>query len=183
MSLRLGQFLGQKYFRKFTKCLPQVTAKRNTSFDYTNTMCGKREYVGYGVNGAPIYCDLVEFPMPAIRFREPDAIICALWEKEKDDWKKLSKEDIKTLYRYSFCQTFAEFRAPTGEWKLHLGVGLWTSAMGLLFAALVNNFHQDLPETFNEDRRQAQLKRMIALEVNPIEGLASKWDYEVGEWK
>lgn len=31
---------------------------------------GKREVVGYGVNGMPVYVDRVDYPMPAIRFRE-----------------------------------------------------------------------------------------------------------------
>ncbi|XP_013113958.2 cytochrome c oxidase subunit 4 isoform 1, mitochondrial-like [Stomoxys calcitrans] len=157
MALQMGKF--HRFMQVFNK-LPQLMMKRKTSFDYTNTMCGK-----------------------PICFRESDATICALREKEKGDWKKLSKEDVKTLYRYSFCQTFAEFKAPTGEWKMHLGIGLWACAVGLLFSTFVSNWYGELPETFNEDRRQAQLKRMIALEINPIDGLASKWDYEIGDWK
>ncbi|XP_005188663.1 cytochrome c oxidase subunit 4 isoform 2, mitochondrial [Musca domestica] len=184
MALQIEKLIARqgliKYLNHFPRLAPQ---KRYTSFDFTNTKCGKREYVGFGVNGAPIYCDVAEFPMPAIRFREPDATICALREKEKGDWKKLSKEDIKTLYRYSFCQTFAEFKAPTGEWKHHLGVGLWACAIGVVWTAFVNWYHRDLPDTFDEDRRQAQLKRIIALEMNPIEGISSQWDYEVGDWK
>lgn len=31
---------------------------------------GKREVVGYGWNGESIYMDRVDYPMPAIRFRE-----------------------------------------------------------------------------------------------------------------
>lgn len=31
---------------------------------------GKREVVGYGVNGMPVYVDRVDYPMPAIRFKE-----------------------------------------------------------------------------------------------------------------
>lgn len=48
----------------------------------------------------------------------------ALKEKEKGDWKKLSIEEKKALYRASFCQTFAEIDAPTGEWKGQIGVTL-----------------------------------------------------------
>ncbi|XP_075166705.1 cytochrome c oxidase subunit 4 isoform 1, mitochondrial-like [Haematobia irritans] len=183
MALQTSKYLLVN-FPKILKCIPGVmVVKRNTSFDYTNTMCGKREYVGFGVNGSPTYCDLAEYPMPAIRFREPDATICALREKEKGDWKQLSKEDIKTLYRYSFCQTFAEFKAPTGEWKMHLGIGLWACAVGILFSAFVSHSYGEVPETFKEDRRQAQLKRIIALEINPITGISSNWDYEIGDWK
>ena len=32
---------------------------------------GNREIVGYGYNGVPNYADRAEFPMPAIRWKEP----------------------------------------------------------------------------------------------------------------
>lgn len=32
---------------------------------------GKREIVGYGWNGLPVYADRVDYPMPPIRFKEP----------------------------------------------------------------------------------------------------------------
>ena len=38
---------------------------------------GNRDVVGYGVNGAPNYYDRVDFPMPAVRFKEntPDVMV------------------------------------------------------------------------------------------------------------
>lgn len=36
---------------------------------------GKREIVGYGFNGMPVYDDRPDFPMPAIRWKEPSADI------------------------------------------------------------------------------------------------------------
>lgn len=186
MALRLSKSLGKPTL--LLKPLHHYAAvklsQRHTTQDYTKRMCGKREYVGFGVNGAPIYCDLLEFPMPAIRFREPNAEICALREKEQGNWKDLQRAEIKKLYRYSFCQTFAEMKAPSGEWKLHLGVGIWACALGILLTFIIHVAHDmKLPDTFREERRQAQLKRMIALEMNPIEGLASKWNYDEGKWK
>lgn len=38
-------------------------------------MIGKREIVGYGFNGQPNYLDRPDFPMPAIRWKEPTADI------------------------------------------------------------------------------------------------------------
>lgn len=32
---------------------------------------GNREVVGYGMNGDPTYIERPEYPMPAIRFKEP----------------------------------------------------------------------------------------------------------------
>lgn len=40
-----------------------------------------------------------------------------------------------------------------------------------------------LPESFNEENQKAQLRRMLDLRVNPIEGISSKWDYEKDDWK
>lgn len=38
---------------------------------------GKREVVGYGWNGSTIYFDRVDYPFPAVRFREvtPDIMV------------------------------------------------------------------------------------------------------------
>jgi len=58
-------------------------------------LLGNRDIVGYGVNGAPIYEDLPEFPCPAVRFRENSSEIMALREKEKGDWHKLTLEEKK----------------------------------------------------------------------------------------
>uniref|UniRef100_A0A1A9WK09 Cytochrome c oxidase subunit 4 n=1 Tax=Glossina brevipalpis TaxID=37001 RepID=A0A1A9WK09_9MUSC len=178
MSLKYGKMLICYSLKKSLRFGPQLVIKRNSTSDACNAMSGRREYVGFGINGSPVYMDLLEYPMPSIRFREGDEDICALREKEKGDWRKLSLEEIKKLYRGSFCQTFAEIKAPTGLWKLNLGVGFWAVALGILLSNIVYLAGENLPETFDEDHRQAQLKRMIALEINPVTGLASKWDYE-----
>lgn len=145
MALQLSKFLSRHPTWKFLQYQPLRISQRSTTHDHTNTLCGKRDYVGFGVNGSPIYVDIITHPMPAIRFQEPTPEICALREKEKDDWKNLSKDEIKRLYRYSFCKTFSEMQAPTGEWKLHVGVAIWACTIALLFTYAVNVFHQDLP--------------------------------------
>lgn len=57
--------------------------------------------------------------------------IQALREKEKGDWKKLSIEEKKQLYRASFRQTFSEMDAPTGEWKGIVGMSMLVITSGL----------------------------------------------------
>lgn len=40
------------------------------SHDMITQKIGKREVVGHGWNGLPVYADRVDYPMPAIRFKE-----------------------------------------------------------------------------------------------------------------
>lgn len=62
----------------------------------------------------------------------------ALREKEKGDWKKMSVHEKKALYRSSFCQTFAEFQAPTGDWKLCIAGIFVASSLALLVTIWMN---------------------------------------------
>ncbi len=146
---------------------------------------GKREIVGFGGNGEITYIDSVMSPFPAIRFKEDSGDIARLREKEKGDWKKLTKEEKKILYRASFCQTLAEIEAPTGEWKSILGMALVGVSVGIWGYMWMKAYvYPPLPSSItDEERVKAQIERMIALRVNPIEGLTSQYDYEKGRWK
>ncbi|XP_016979910.1 cytochrome c oxidase subunit 4 isoform 1, mitochondrial [Drosophila rhopaloa] len=152
--------------------------------DGIRLMIGDREVVGYGINGRPVYLDSTDCPFPAIRYREVTPELCAIREKELGDWKKLSLDDKKMLYRHSFCQTFVEFKYFTPEWKICLGVALWLVAIALgLTMLLKTKMYGEMPETFEEERRSAQLRRMIQLQINPITGISSKWCYGENKWK
>lgn len=56
---------------------------------------GDREVVGFGINGEYSYTDRIDFPAPAIRFKEIKGDLVQLKEKEKGDWKKLSIDEKK----------------------------------------------------------------------------------------
>ncbi|KAB0804827.1 hypothetical protein PPYR_01799 [Photinus pyralis] len=145
---------------------------------------GTREMVGYGINGQPVYMDRVDFPMPSLRWKEETPDVLALREREKGDWRKLSIEEKKALYRASFCQTFSEFTHPTGEWKSVLGYTFIIVGCGVWMYIFMKFFvYGPLPDSFSEENRRAQLRRMLDLKVNPITGLSSKWDYEKDDWK
>lgn len=164
--------------------LRQIQRLPKACFHNERTKIGNREVVGFGLNGMYSYQDRVDFPMPSIRFKENTPDIVALREKEKGDWRKLSLEEKKALYRASFCMTFSEIKAPTGEWKSILGVACMLISAALWVVMLERKFvFKPLPESFSEESKRAQLKRMIDLRVNPIEGIGSKYDYEKGEWK
>ena len=145
---------------------------------------GNRDVVGFGINGEYSYIDRIDYPMPAIRFRENTAESKALREKEKGDWKKLTLDEKKALYRHSFCLTFAEQRAPTGDWKYVIG-GVLCFA-GLVFWAyyfMKKCVYPPLPCTVNPEHQAKMLEHMIHLRVDPIDGLTSKYDYEKNQWK
>merc|ERR1711944_51818 len=145
---------------------------------------GKREVVGFGSNGEEIYIDHVHYPFPAIRFKEDTGDIAKLREKEKGDWKKMTIEEKKVLYRASFCSTLAEMTAPTGEWKrvsgyvlIALGISLWMVIWTQKYA---------IPgglRTLEPEYIKANIQKRIDMEMGPIEGVASQYDYEKNQWK
>jgi cytochrome c oxidase subunit 4 len=156
-------------------------------FRYEPIKCeiGKREIVGYGMNGEENYIDDVHAPFPAIRFREDTPEILKLREKEKGDWKKLTIAEKKVLYRASFCQTIAEVVAPTGEWKKCVGIAAAGVAIGIWGYMWCKKFvYGEVPYTVtDEEYLKAEVKRLIDYRVGPIEGFTSNYDYEKGKWK
>jgi len=62
---------------------------------YGKGKIGSREIVGFGMTGSYDYFDRMDFPYPAIRFREVKGDLVSLKEKEKGDWKKLTVDDKK----------------------------------------------------------------------------------------
>merc|ERR1711872_1111652 len=151
----------------------------------TKVDIGKREIVGFGGNGEVTYIDSVMAPFPAIRFKEDKGEIAALRTKEQGDWKKLTVEEKKALYRASFCQTLAEVEAPTGEGKSILGCVLVAVSIGIWgYFWMKSVVYGALPDTITSDEKQkAQIDRMIAIRANPVEGISSNYDYEKGQWK
>ncbi|RUS77065.1 hypothetical protein EGW08_015177 [Elysia chlorotica] len=145
---------------------------------------GNREVVGFGINGQATYIDKGAFPCPAIRFKEDTPEILKLREKEKGDWKSLSLEEKKELYRASFCQTYSEMHAPTGEWKAFAAALLFAFVgAGWLMAFVKKVVYPPPPSTITRDWQEAQLQKMLDQEQGIIAGVSSKWDYEKLEWK
>jgi cytochrome c oxidase subunit 4 len=146
---------------------------------------GKREVVGFGANGEENYIDHVHYPFPAIRFKEDSGEILKLREKEKGDWKKMTVEEKKMLYRASFCSTISEFTAPSGEFKGLVGLALVGVTVGIWWYMWLKYYVYDpLPRTItDEEYQKATIQRMIDMEASPISGIGSKYDYEKNEWK
>merc|ERR1711874_242574 len=145
---------------------------------------GNREVVGYGHNGQATYWDRSEFPAPAIRFKEDTQEVLQLREKEKGDWKSLSLDEKKQLYRASFCQTYSEMNAPTGEWKSMVAAILFgLTATGWVMYFMKKVVYPPPPRTITREWQEAQLQRMLDQGQGAIQGVSAKWDYDKLEWK
>ncbi|CAG0919292.1 unnamed protein product [Notodromas monacha] len=161
-------------------------AKLSTSAQVCGSISkiGNRDVVGHGFNGEASYMDRADYPFPAVRFREPASDFTAVLEKERGDWNKLSIEEKKKLYRYSFCQTIAELKAPTGEWKFCIGATLFMSSLSLwIYIWMKTYVYSPLPESTKEESKRAQLRRQLDMRIDPIDGISSRWDYDNDKWK
>uniref|UniRef100_A0A671K7X3 Cytochrome c oxidase subunit 4 n=1 Tax=Sinocyclocheilus anshuiensis TaxID=1608454 RepID=A0A671K7X3_9TELE len=101
-------------------------------------------------------------------------------QKEKGPWNSLSKEEKLALYRIMFNETYTEMKKPTGEWKTVLG-GIFFFIGFTVFCAL--SVYPPHPPTLDDEWQAMQVKRMLDMRVNPVEGFSAKWDYEKGQWK
>ncbi|XP_015187984.1 PREDICTED: cytochrome c oxidase subunit 4 isoform 1, mitochondrial-like [Polistes dominula] len=162
--------------RVILACLHKSNKQLSRNLQYGLSAIGNRDVVGPGHNNSISYIDRTDFPMPAVRFRPNTPDVLALREKEKGDWKKLTIDEKKALYRASFCSTFAEIDAPTGEWKLILGYSLALGALSIWYFMFYKQFvYPPLPESFDEEHQLAQLDRILKVEMNPITGLPAKY--------
>ena len=107
----------------------------------------------------------------------------ALREKEKGDWRLLRVDEKKSLYRSQYCQTFVEFQHVGSEWMGIMGWVLIHISLALWLFMLLHSFDPPLPESFKPSAVREQMKLMIDMQVNPITGISSKWDYEKNDWK
>jgi len=146
---------------------------------------GKREVVACGLTCQYDYNDRHDWPYPNVRWQEPSNHSIALHEKEKGDWSKLSIEEKKALYRFSYRQTFAEMSAPTGDWKLYLSAVLTVFGLVSWMFLFTRVFIVEgrTVDTLSEESMRDQLETMINLHNGPVQGVSSLWDYEKGMWK
>lgn len=152
--------------------------------DMHHPKLGNRDIVGYGWNGTPSYMDRPEFPCPAVRYGENSKEVLALREKEKGNWKSLSLEEKKKLYRASFRKTFAEMSAPTGEWKAVMAIVLFGMSVAGCLSILVKKFLlPEMPHSITREWQEKQLELMVKQRQGPVGGVSSHWDYEKNEWK
>ncbi|XP_068598705.1 cytochrome c oxidase subunit 4 isoform 1, mitochondrial [Brachionichthys hirsutus] len=133
----------------------------------------------------PAYCDRRGEPLPDICYVQnlsPDQK--SLKAKEMGSWLALSNDEKIALYRISFNQSYAEMTKSTSEWKVVFGGILFLIGLtGLVVVWQKKYVFGPLPHTFDPEYKAMELQRALDMRMNPVEGLASKWDYEKKQWK
>uniref|UniRef100_A0A667XAI8 Cytochrome c oxidase subunit 4 n=1 Tax=Myripristis murdjan TaxID=586833 RepID=A0A667XAI8_9TELE len=127
----------------------------------------------------PQYNCRLDTPLPDVPFvRELTNQQRALKEKEKGDWRSLTKEEKLALYRLTHQFSYAEMRQGSSEWKTVLGEWLLRrhgNSLGLVYGPV--------PRTLTPDWTEKQTQRMIDMRVNPVHGFSAHWDYDRKQWK
>ncbi|XP_026882771.1 cytochrome c oxidase subunit 4 isoform 2, mitochondrial isoform X3 [Electrophorus electricus] len=133
----------------------------------------------------PMYCDRLDIPLPDKPYQDVlSAADKSLKQKEKGPWNNLSKEEKIALYRIMFKETYAEMKRPSSEWKTVFGgIFFFVGLTGLVVFWQRIYVYPPSPRTFEEEWQAKQVKRMLDMQVNPVEGFSAKWDYEKGQWK
>ncbi|XP_017568245.1 cytochrome c oxidase subunit 4 isoform 2, mitochondrial [Pygocentrus nattereri] len=133
----------------------------------------------------PLYWDRRDTPLPDRPYQDTlsDADK-SLKQKEKGPWNGLSNEEKLALYRIMFKETYAEMKKPSNEWKTVVGgILFFIGITGLVVLWQRIYVYPPPPHTFDEEWEAKQVKRMLDMRVNPVQGFSSKWDYEKGQWK
>jgi len=187
--LQVCKYRGAHLVRPATTLAPTapipLPAAEQEFRDKYHPRIGNRDIVGFGRNGAYSYVDCLMYPYPAVRWEQNTGESEALMKKAQGDWKNLSNDEMKALYRHSFRQTYSEMKAPDGEWKF-----VWAIVVAMLtLSCWVYMFMRNnvliamLPPTMTREHAQKQVKRSIAQRQHIATGLSSKWDYENNDWK
>ncbi|XP_029910852.1 cytochrome c oxidase subunit 4 isoform 2, mitochondrial [Myripristis murdjan] len=133
----------------------------------------------------PMYWDRLDTPLPDRPYKDVlTAADKSLKQKEKGPWTQLTKEEKIALYRLMFCQTYPEMKQPTAEWKTVMGgIFIFIGITGLVVLWQTYYVYPAHPRTFDKEWQAQQVKRMLDMRINPVEGFSAKWDYEKGQWK
>jgi len=147
---------------------------------------GNRDIVRSSETGQVHYYDMEDFPFPTVRWGANTPEVLALREKEQGDWTAMSIAEKKQLYRASFCQTFAEMDAPTGDWKRILAQTLGGMAITTIIMAWCAKYmYWDTKPDYElcEEGVEAMTVQFLKINFNPVRGVSSMYDFEKGAWK
>ncbi|XP_064132000.1 cytochrome c oxidase subunit 4 isoform 2, mitochondrial isoform X2 [Loxodonta africana] len=125
------------------------------------------------------------YPMPDEPFcTELSTEQRALKEKEKGSWTKLTHAEKVALYRLQFHESFAEMNRRSNEWKTVMGGVFFCFGITALLIWWQRVYvFPEKPITLTDEWKAKQLQRILDMKGNPVQGLASRWDYDKKEWK
>ncbi|XP_044604701.1 cytochrome c oxidase subunit 4 isoform 2, mitochondrial isoform X1 [Equus asinus] len=96
----------------------------------------------------------------------------------------LPRPHLPPVYRLQFHETFAEMNRRSNEWKTVMGcVFFFCGFTALLIWWQRVYVFPKKPITLTDEWKAQQLQRILDMKGNPVQGLASQWDYEKKQWK
>lgn len=102
-SVNMAGYLCNYASKSLLKSINNPLLVKHLAAFHGRSRIGNRDVVGFGINGEYSYIDRIDYPMPAIRFKENTPESAKLREKEKDDWKKLTLDEKKACeYKYLY---------------------------------------------------------------------------------
>ncbi|XP_076112445.1 cytochrome c oxidase subunit 4 isoform 1, mitochondrial-like [Mytilus galloprovincialis] len=163
----------------------EVVTLSQTQKDKFYPKIGNRDIVGSGYSVRPCYEDRTDYPFPALKWKANTPDVVALKDKELGEWKNLTMEERKDLYRASFCQTFSEMNAPTGEWKQIFSATLLVCTASALWMWWCEHFifAKQLPESMTPEYKKKVIERMIKQGQQQMTGISAQYDFEEKKWK
>uniref|UniRef100_A0A9R1SHF0 Cytochrome c oxidase subunit 4 n=2 Tax=Cyprinus carpio TaxID=7962 RepID=A0A9R1SHF0_CYPCA len=97
-------------------------------------------------------------------------------------WVQRSQNE--PILKIMFNATYAEMKKPAAEWKTVLGgIFFFIGFTDLVVLWQRYYVYPPHPPTLDDEWQAMQVKRMLDMRVNPVEGFSAKWDYEKGQWK
>ncbi|XP_043972105.1 cytochrome c oxidase subunit 4 isoform 2, mitochondrial [Gambusia affinis] len=156
--------------------LGSLLARRPTAALTSSSKGRPASQQSHGVSEAedmsrPTYYERVDMPLPDKPYK--DVLSEAeekLKQKEKGPWSQLTKEEKVALYRLKFSQSYAEMKAPTGEWKTVLGgMFFFLGFTGLVVWWQRIYVYPPSPRTLDDDWKAMQIQRMLDMRINPVQ--------------